>query len=108
MRRGDGRRRHAILRTALLACSALTAVTLPAAAQSYTWGGTGSTTTTSDYNLGTNWSNPPAGAPPVAAGQAASFASAGATLVIVTAGPIAPDSWTSRRTRKTSPSSARR
>ena len=94
LRRGDGRRRHAILRTALLACSALTAVTLPAAAQSYTWGGTGSTTTTSDYNLGTNWSNPPAGAPPVAAGQAASFASAGATLVIVTAGPIAPDSWT--------------
>ena len=94
LRRGDDRRRHAILRTALLACSALTAVTLPAAAQTYAWGGAGSSTTTSDYNLGTNWSNPPAGAPPVAAGQAASFADTGDAVVNVTAGPIAPDSWT--------------
>ena len=34
-----------------------------AQAQSFTWGGTGSTTTTTDYNLGTNWSSLPAGAP---------------------------------------------
>ena len=59
-----------------------------------TWGGTGSTTTTSDYNLGTNWSNPPAGAPPVNAGQAATFSSTGSATVTVTAGPITPDSWT--------------
>ena len=68
---------------------------MPAAqAQSYTWGGVGSTTTTTDYNLGTNWANPPAGAPPVAAGQSAMFDATGSATVVVTAGPIAPDSWT--------------
>ena len=60
----------------------------------YTWGGTGSSTTTNDYNLGSNWSNPPAAAPPVAAGQSAIFANTGSATVMVTAGPIAPDSWT--------------
>ena len=50
-------------------------------------------TATSAYNLGTNWSNPPAGAPPVAAGQSASFTNTGSASVTVTAGPT-PDSWT--------------
>ncbi|WP_245502344.1 autotransporter outer membrane beta-barrel domain-containing protein [Bradyrhizobium betae] len=59
-----------------------------------TWGGAGSTTTTADYNLGTNWSTAPAGAPPVNAGQAATFSSTGSATVTVTAGPITPDSWT--------------
>jgi autotransporter-associated beta strand protein len=63
----------------------------PAQAQSYTWGGT---TTTTDYNLGTNWANPPAGAPPIAGGQSAVFDTTGSATVSVTAGPIAPDSWT--------------
>ena len=68
---------------------------LPGAAQAQSvWGGTGSTTTTTDYNLGTNWSNPPAGAPPVTGGQSAQFAGTGASSVVVTAGPITPDSWT--------------
>jgi len=65
-----------------------------AQAQSFTWGGTGSTTTTTDYNLGTNWSNPPTGAPPVAATQSAVFDTAGSAAVAVTSGSIAPDSWT--------------
>jgi hypothetical protein len=63
-------------------------------ARAQTWGGTGSTTTTTGYNLGTNWSNPPAGAPPVNAGQAATFSSTGSATVTVTAGPITPNSWT--------------
>ncbi|MBC7580511.1 MAG: autotransporter domain-containing protein [Tardiphaga sp.] len=58
------------------------------------WGGTGSTATTSDYNLGTNWSSLPAGAPPVVGGQSAQFDSTGLSAVTVTAGPINPDSWT--------------
>jgi autotransporter-associated beta strand protein len=65
-----------------------------AQAQTSTWGGAGSGTTTSDYNLGTNWSNPPAGAPPVNAGQTATFSTTGNATVNVTAGPITPDSWT--------------
>src|SRR4051812_36596373 len=56
----------------------------PAQAQIYTWGGTGSATTTTDYNLGTNWSNPPAGAPPVTSGQAAIFDAMGSATVDVT------------------------
>jgi hypothetical protein len=66
-----------------------------AQAQTYTWGGTGSTTpTTTDYNLGANWSNPPAAAPPVNAAQAAVFDATGNATVSVTAGPITPNSWT--------------
>ncbi len=65
-----------------------------AQAQVYTWGGTGSSTATTDYNLGTNWSTPPVGAPPVAGGQSAIFDATGSGSVTVTAGPIAPDSWT--------------
>jgi autotransporter-associated beta strand protein len=64
-----------------------------AQAQSYTWGGTGSTTTTTDYNTGTNWSNQAGGPPPVAGGQAAVFDSTGSATVIVGT-PISPDTWT--------------
>src|SRR5260370_30742755 len=63
-----------------------------AQAQSFTWGGTGSTTNTGNYNLSTEWGNPPAGAPPLAAGQSAIFNSIGSAAVSVTAGPITPDS----------------
>lgn len=76
-----------------LAVASLLAINA-AQAQSFTWGGAGSTTATTDYNLGTNWSTPPAGAPPVVAGQSAIFDTTGATSVVVTAGPVAPDSWT--------------
>jgi autotransporter-associated beta strand protein len=77
-------------------CLALAgAALLPAAAQAQNiWGGTGSTTTTNDYNLGTNWSSLPAGAPPTASGQSAAFGNTGNSAVTVTAGPITPDSWT--------------
>lgn len=77
----------------LLSVAGLTSIPI-AQAQSFTWGGTGSTTVTTDYNLGTNWANPPASAPPVAAGQSAVFDATGSATVAVTAGPIAPDSWT--------------
>jgi len=71
------------------------ALLLPSLAHAQSvWGGTGSTTTTSDYNLATNWSNPPAGAPPITGGQSAQFGSTGSSTVLVTAGPIAPASWT--------------
>ena len=66
-------------------------VLLPSVAQAQSvWGG--GTTTTSDYNLGTNWSTNPT--PPVAAGESAQFGATGTASVVVTAGPIAPDSWT--------------
>jgi autotransporter-associated beta strand protein len=72
-----------------------------ARAQAFTWGGVGSTTTTSNYNQAANWSNPPAGAPPIAAGQSAIFDATGNGTVTVTAGPIAPDSWTFNITAQT-------
>jgi hypothetical protein len=56
----------------------------PAQAQSFTRGGTNSTTTTTDCNLGTNWSNPPTGAPPVVATQSAIFDTTGSASVAVT------------------------
>jgi autotransporter-associated beta strand protein len=65
-----------------------------ASAQSFFWGGAGSTTTTSGYNLDTNWSAPPAGAPPVTPGQSAVFDVLGSASVAVTSGPITPGSWT--------------
>ncbi len=64
-----------------------------AQAQFYTWGGTGSTTATTDYNLGTNWSNPPAGAPPVGNAQAAIFDATGSASIVVTS-TVTPYSWT--------------
>jgi autotransporter-associated beta strand protein len=81
----------ALLSGVALAGAMLMPVT-SAQAQSYFWGGAGSTTSTTDYNLGTNWGNPPAGAPPVAAGQNALFEASGSTTVDVTS-PVAPHSW---------------
>jgi autotransporter-associated beta strand protein len=82
---------HARLRAALLGTTALVVVSVavlagaePAAAQSYDWGGPGSTTTTPIYNLNTNWANPPTGAPPIAAGQSAVFDTNGSNTVTVT------------------------
>jgi autotransporter-associated beta strand protein len=70
------------------------AALLPGVAEAQSvWGGAGSITpTTTDYNLGANWSTNPAA--PVAAGQSAQFDATGNASVVVTAGPITPDSWT--------------
>jgi autotransporter-associated beta strand protein len=57
-----------------------------AQAQSFNWGGTGSTTTTSDYFAATNWSNP-AAAPPYVPGQSAIFAGPGFGSMTVTVTP---------------------
>ena len=84
----------AALASSLVLAFASLASTAPAQAQSYTWGGAGSTTATTNYNVGTNWSNPPVGAPPLAVGQAAIFGATGNSTVVVTAGPIRPSSWT--------------
>jgi autotransporter-associated beta strand protein len=66
---------------------------LPSVAEAQSvWGGTGSSTATTDYNSATNWSSLPAGAPPVAGGQSAQFANTGNASVVVTTA-IAPDSW---------------
>ena len=75
----------------MLAVASLLSMT-PAQAQSFTWGDAGSTTATTNYNLGTNWGNPPAGAPPVTAGQSAIFDATGSATVVATS-PIAPDAW---------------
>ena len=56
------------------------------------WDGAGSTTVTTDYNLGSNWSTNPAA--PVAAGQSAQFGAFGSASVLVSAGATTPDSWT--------------
>ena len=66
----------------------------PVLAQDYVWGGTGSTTTTSDYNLSTNWSTPGSPPPPVAAGQRGVFDATGSSTVVTGSSLISPDSWT--------------
>ncbi len=88
---GGLRRRAIAFRIALISV-----VVIPSAAnaQNYTWGGTGSTTTTTDYNTGTNWSNQAAVPPPISAGQSAIFDATGSVPVVVTGGPISPDNWT--------------
>jgi hypothetical protein len=80
-------------RKLLLAGTALAGAALsPSLAQAQSvWGGAGSTTTTSNYNLGTNWSTNPVA--PVAAGSSASFNTTGSTSVSVTA-PVTTDTWT--------------
>ncbi|WP_162239539.1 autotransporter-associated beta strand repeat-containing protein [Methylobacterium sp. Leaf87] len=86
------RARGVLARSGLVAAS-LAVGTGMAHAQSSTWGGAGNpgaTTTTGDYNLGTNWST---GTAPTAAGQSAVFAATGVPAVNVSAGPIAPASW---------------
>ncbi|WP_246667381.1 autotransporter domain-containing protein [Bradyrhizobium macuxiense] len=73
------------------------AIALPfgsAQAQSFTWGGTGSSTATADYQLSTNWSTTSPGAPPIFPTQSAIFGSTGSATVTVGAGPMLPDSWT--------------
>ena len=65
-------------------------LTTTAQAQSV-WGGPASTTTTPDYNLGSNWDP---NAAPLAAGQSAVFGANGNSNVTVSAGPITPNSWT--------------
>src|SRR5665213_1001544 len=88
-------------RRALMAGTALVGTALlPSFAQAQSvWGGAGATTTTNDYNLGTNWSTNPA--PPTAPATSAQFGNGtggaggtASTAVTVTAGPITPDSWT--------------
>ena len=79
-----------LLSGAVLALAILAPAT---AAHAHFWGGFGSTTSTNDYNLGTNWGNPPVGAPPVAAGQNAAFDASGSASIDVTS-PVTPHSWT--------------
>jgi uncharacterized protein with beta-barrel porin domain len=86
-------RRLPKLLTAVAAIIMLIGASEAAYAQNFTWGGTGSTTTTTQYNTGTNWSNPPAGAPPISAGQSAIFDATGNATVSLGIS-IAPDSWT--------------
>lgn len=79
---------------ALLAAAVAAVILTPMSARAqsaYVWGGAGGPIT-SDYNLGSNWSNPPPGAPPVSAGQTAIFGAVGSDTVNVS-GPIAPSSW---------------
>jgi outer membrane autotransporter protein len=61
-----------------------------AQAQEYIWGGSGSTTNTTDYNLGTNWSTGAPDAPPDTATEDATFRNSGDTTVHVTA-PVTID-----------------
>jgi autotransporter-associated beta strand protein len=66
--------------------------------QNFVWGGTGSTTATSDYALATNWSSP-GSAPPFLAGQSATFGATGSSTVVVDlshlpAPFLQPNSWT--------------
>src|SRR5258708_2784986 len=82
---GKPRGRVIVLAAGALAIASLAVVT-PAQAQ--TW-----TRATSDYNLYTHWI-PSAFAPPVAPPHPAIFDTSASTSIIVTSGPIAPDSWT--------------
>jgi T5SS/PEP-CTERM-associated repeat protein len=70
-----------MLARVLLATTALTAASSAAMAQSYVWGGTGSTTTTSDFSAASNWSDPPVGGPPAGSYQDAVFSSTGNSQV---------------------------
>jgi autotransporter-associated beta strand protein len=85
---GELRRRVTALAAGVVLAAASLVVTTPAQAQSFTWNGA-----STDYNAGGNWT-PPAGPPPVVAGQSAVFDTTGSIPVSVTTGPIAPDSWT--------------
>jgi autotransporter-associated beta strand protein len=85
------RLRAALKRTSALAILSALALPLPAAAQSI-WGGSGSTSATTNYNAATNWSNPP-GVAPISPGTSAVFANSGPGSVSVSAA-VNPDSWT--------------
>ncbi|MDH6693340.1 autotransporter-associated beta strand protein [Bradyrhizobium elkanii] len=78
-------------------CVSAAASLLPsssAQAQSFTWGGSGSTTSSADYQLPTNWSTTSPGAPPILPTQSAIFDSTGSATVTIGAGPMLLDSWT--------------
>lgn len=85
------RRRAACRATSALGLISVLTLPLPAAAQSI-WGGSGSTTATTDYNTATNWSNPP-GVAPVSSGTSAVFANTGQGTVNVSAA-VTTGSWT--------------
>jgi autotransporter-associated beta strand protein len=85
------RLRAALKRTSALAILSALALPLPAAAQSV-WGGSGSTSATTNYSSATNWSNPP-GVAPISPGTSAVFANSGSGSVSVSAA-VNPDSWT--------------
>jgi hypothetical protein len=85
------RLRAALKRTNALGILSALALPLPAAAESI-WGGSGSTSATTDYNTATNWSNPP-GVAPISAGTSAVFANSGPGTVNVSAA-VSPNSWT--------------
>jgi autotransporter-associated beta strand protein len=94
-----GKRARVRLLAAVSSASALALLSsgTASAQQSYTWGGTGSTTTTSDYNTATNWSNSTT-APPNFPTQSAIFGATGSKFITVNGlspPPEAfPDSWT--------------
>jgi uncharacterized protein with beta-barrel porin domain len=81
-------------RRVLLAITALAATAMlpPAALAQSVWGGTGATTSSTSYTLGTNWSTNPTA--PTASGQSALFGGSGNTSVKTGMGAITPDSWT--------------
>ncbi|SDD28841.1 beta strand repeat-containing protein [Bradyrhizobium brasilense] len=82
---------------ALALCALTSAIALPtgsARAQSYTWGGTGSSTSTDVYELPANWSTTSAGAPPILPNQSAIFDSSGSATVTIGPGLMLPGSWT--------------
>jgi uncharacterized protein with beta-barrel porin domain len=79
-------------RRALLAILTSAAMLPSAALAQSVWGGTGSTTTTNIYTLGTNWSTNPTA--PTGSGESARFGASGNTMINVTGGAISPDSWT--------------
>ena len=85
------RLRAALKRTSALGLVSALALPVPAAAQSI-WGGSGSTSATTDYNTATNWSNPP-GVAPASPGTSAVFANFGPGSVSVSAA-VNPNSWT--------------
>ncbi len=69
----------------VLAIASLASITV-AGAQNFTWSGA-----STDYNSGANWAPTTA---PINVGQSAIFDVAGSIPVSVSAGPIAPNSWT--------------
>ena len=85
--RSGSRYRRAL--AAIIAVTGAAVLPSPAPAQSI-WGGTGSTTSTSGYNLGTNWST---GNAPGSSGKSARFGATGNSTINVNVS-VTPDSWT--------------
>ncbi|WP_248114351.1 autotransporter domain-containing protein [Bradyrhizobium sp. 2S1] len=86
--------RRAIASAAFVSAAVSLFPVSPAQAQSFTWGGSGSTTSSADYQLPTNWSTTSPGAPPILPTQSAIFDSTGSATVTIGPGPMLPDSWT--------------